>query len=327
MNPVKNAADTPVTDLDAIMKDGLEQFHIPVEGNDDLPPGSTPDDAAPGSSSAAPNPTGDPAADHEPPAFRFTSHEEAERGYKELQRQMTAMAEEKKSLMSQLSEKAEADARAAAEEAGNQEFLEFATQRRAQVLKEIEAMDPDKPEYSDEVAAAYARADLDIFRKSQAFSETFSAAPPAPQNPAADNDTNSQHQAAPSDLPTDATQIRDYVNTFISSEEIGLEKDDPLFWTYASQAPEKDESGQPLPLESQIQWAVEQTRLYSSRVLQRNQAAVADSAQRRAEAHSRQEMPLGRAGATAPGVRTQPAADAPVSLSDAVEAAKELRRL
>ncbi len=80
-------------------------------------------------------------------------------------------------------------------------------------------------------------------------------------------------------------------------------------------------------MDDQIRWAVEQTKQYASRILERNQSRIAADANRRAEERTNQEMPLGRAGATGPGNQVQQAEDKPVSLSDAIDYATNLRRL
>jgi hypothetical protein len=185
-------AETTVTDLDAIMKEGLQQFEINTDEDD------------PGSVAAAPAADADQlqldstagktqeeiATEEEAKTFRFTSHAEAERGYKDQQREVTALREKINGLETKEAERAAADAKAAAEAAGDQDFLDFATQRRGQALDEIDALDPDAPDYRNQVSAAYARADRDIFKKSQQpFQPAAAPSPGARETPAPPPDT------------------------------------------------------------------------------------------------------------------------------------------
>ena len=308
-------------DLDAIMKEGLEQFEIHEEdlGLDAAAPGSAQEMPTPANQTGSETNTGE----ERPQEVVVKPPEETQAGDNELQRQVTALTEENQRLAKQLSAKAAAEASEAvkaAEATNDQAFLTFASKRRAQSLDEIDALDPDKPEYRQEVAAAYARADLDIAKKTRTAAAPADPAPPATEVP----DTHQPPSASPS---PEKMRLFQTVEDFISAPEIGLEKNDLLFWTYANQAPDKDDKGQPIPFRDQVQWAVDQRNQYISRVTQGNKTRIADEANRRAEAHQLQEMPLARAASTAPAASSGVADDKPVSLADAVDSAKELRRL
>ena len=86
--------DSATPDLDAIVQEGLEQFEIdaPAEspqGPDSPPPPDPPEGDAGLPPEDPPLPASPPPV---APELRFRSHEEAERGYRELQRLLTEMA-------------------------------------------------------------------------------------------------------------------------------------------------------------------------------------------------------------------------------------------
>jgi len=156
----------------------------PPEGDH---PGEATETPAPGAA-----PTGKPAAPAEPPPKRFKSHDEAERGYSELQGK-TTRAEQAAADARRVAEAATAEAAAAkaAVEAANakladaearerkageatsaaarQEVVDaalevFATERREAALKEISALDPDDPEHNAKVAAIWGKVDVAVVK-------------------------------------------------------------------------------------------------------------------------------------------------------------------
>jgi hypothetical protein len=131
-----------------------------------------------------------------------------------------------------------------------------------------------------------------------------------------------------SDAGIDVENVTKYVQEKIVAD--GFDANDPLFWNYAGHAPITDEKGRPTTLDTQIQWAVSQTKQYHENIRTKlkteDEARVADTVRRKQAA----DLPLGRGtsgGGTATGKGSVAQEDKPVSLSDAVEFASERRRL
>lgn len=311
-------ADEQITpNLDVIMKEGLQQFDLTEDGEgfgavpgDNTRPG--PDADRGGRNQVVASGDTEIVTDP-PPALRFTNHEEAEKGYKNLQGEHTRLAEENKALKTKIDAEETDRLRKTAEETADYDLVTFATTRRRTMLDEIDALDPDVPDYRDQVAGIQAKADRDIFKQSK----TVIAAPPAPARP--------QPQPAANTKPVDTEQVISYVKDKITSVDIGLDKDDELFWLMTQQTPDKDQSGNTLTLDQQIQWAADQTINYRSRILGRDRNQQLDDTTRTAETNRRRDMPLGRHAADAP--TTGKGDDKPVSLADAVDSAKNMRRL
>lgn len=311
-------------DLDVIMKEGLQQFEITTEDNAAAPDndkGASPDVNEEKKAAAA-----EAAAAAAKTAKRFKGHDEAEQGYKDLQAKETRTAMENAELKKQLAaqeaadkQKKDAETVASATTNAAAKFEVFATERRTKLLDEIDALDPDAKDYRSKVAAAQARADRDILTAGQkvaAAAHISVEAPPVKKDPPA-TETKPTYTA---------DQVTDYTRKVISDTKIGLEPDDVLFWNYAGKAPAKDEQGNALTLDQQIDWAVAQTKQYHSKINPQDPKQEIADAAKTAAANQRNEMPLGRASSGAPA-KTDPDNDKPFSLGDAVEAANDQRRL
>ena len=120
-----------------------------------------------------------------PPAPRFKTHDEAERGYRELQGKTTkaeqdaaearraadaakteADAAKAKLAEAEVRERRAAEATTAAERQTAVDIAveAYATERRAAALKEIGALDPDDPEHDAKVAAIWGKVDGAVLR-------------------------------------------------------------------------------------------------------------------------------------------------------------------
>lgn len=311
-------------DLDVIMKEGLKQFDIPPE--ESKPTVEPISEAGTGPAAAvtkekedaAPAPATTAAAE----TARFKSHDEAEKGYKNLQSELTRVNQQNKELTGKLTAKEQSDQQKLDIETATQEFETFATDLRTKLLNEIDALDPDDKDYRTKVAAAQARADRILATAGQkltAAAKTPTTPAPAAPAPNAEKQTDNAK-------PT-AEQITAYVREKIVTPENGLDKDDVLFWTYAAQAPVKNEAGKDMTLDEQIQWSVEQTKQYHSAITPPiDKSKIIADAAKIAAANQKREMPLGGGGNAAPA-RTEGDDNIQVSLSDAVDAANNLRRL
>ncbi len=311
---------TPDNDLGAIMRDGLAQFDITDDAEHDaVAPASAPA-SAPG---PAAQPTGVPAGDPpSPPApFRFTSHPEAEKGYKHLQADFTRVSQENKTLAEKLSAIEQEKANQAAQSALELEFETFAEQKRMAMLNDIDALEPDDKDYKTQVAKVQARYDKEMFKASQKLilpAVPVEQAPPVPAAPAV------KHEVPPAGVANEIEQVKAYTREFIAKPENGFKPDDPAFWGYAAQAPDTDEHGNPLTLDDQIRWAMEQTETYHASIRSQPSQQSADAA---AANRAHLDMPMGRAASGTPPGPGAKEDNTPYGLSDALADATEARRL
>jgi hypothetical protein len=312
------AQTTP--DLGAIMQEGLQQFDVTPE-----PPAAEPKDdkqSSPDATAKAPTAAvKDSSPAPTPDAKRFTDQDEAEKGYRNLLAEFTRVSQKNKELTGILTTQQQAEQQQKVEESATQSFEAFAIDRRTKLLDEIDALDPDAPDYRKQVASAQARTDRDILQASMKYASiaglpTTPATTPAPAAPT----------PAPSGNEPSTEQITAYVREAITAPEIGLAADDILFWNYAAQAPDKDVNGKSIPLDEQIRWAVEQTQSYHAKINPNDKTKEISAAASTAAANSRKEMPLGRASSGAPPPSTGDD-NTPVSLNDAIDSANNLRRL
>lgn len=305
------------TDLDVIIKDNLRQFDIEQP---DIPDNTPPAVPAP--------PPEDKKKTEEPPAAppkrRFADHDKAEEGYAHAHAQNTRLAQENSDLKKQLGKYQTDESRIKAQ-SDMQEYEDLVFLRRSKMLDDIDALDPEMPNYKTEVAKLQAKADREIIEEGQKrFSKPSSAPQPpqeeAPVPPAAPD------QPVPPDPDND--KVREYAVSVITKPEIGLKADDPLFWTYASQAPTHDDQGKQLSIDEQIVWAVEQRNKTLTPYLPKKdpQKEIEDAAAA-AGAHQAAEQPLGRGGSQRTVPDNSGGADQKFSLADAIDSGLERRRL
>lgn len=242
--------------------------------------------------------------------YRFRSHEEAEEGYRHLQREKTIAEQRAKVLEAELQKIKNAEKRRQEETKEDEAFEAYATQRHMQALMEIDELDPDDPDYKKKVAACWARSQRDIRKWQPRDTERVE---------------EKQETTDIGSVPHEDTlaRIRAYTNEFIVKE--GLAENDPLFWHYAAQAPVLDEQGRELPLDAQIRWAIAQTRNYHAAILAEQRRRWEAEASARGRETAQREIPLGRSAAEKPPGETEPAR--PISLAEALDSALEQRRL
>lgn len=311
----KTHADDAI-DLDVIMKDGLERFDLP--SSDEAAPDARTQSPADDPTKPGP-PAGEPPAD-ETASFRFKNHAEAEKGYLHVQQDFTRVSQENAELKKKLTAGEQAAATQAAEEAAAADFKAYAAAERKAALDAVNALDPDDPKYLEQVADIQADVDLKIARRRLAAPADVlpAQADTTPMPPASSAPDMQQPAADPS-----PEAIREYAIQKISAPEIGLKPDDPLFWTYALRAPADDAQGQPLTVDDQIAWAVEKTLNYRASIAP---ATAQSDAEEDAAARAQRDQGLGRAATGSPG-QGKPSQEAAYSLSDALAAAENMRRL
>lgn len=330
MEQTEGTQSTP--DLDRIMLEGHPAFDgvMPLEG--DAVPGSAvtpgPDEAGtekPAADKAAEGLAADAAAkeaaetarktkENTSPetGSRFKSHEEAERGYKELQGKTTKAEQRAAELETELARIRDAGKVEEVLAKNKTDLITYATKRREQALEAIDGLDPDAADYRTQAASVLAAADADVLD----YRDTLRVA-------GAETKTG-QASAAGTDA-ADADAVVKHVQASIVKPEIGLEADDPLFWTFAGQAPTADAAGKPIPLDDQITWAVEKTKSYHNKLRGTDPAKREEEAAARSRTLQEQDLSLGRGGARPAGA--DKGAEKPVSLSDAIDGALEQRRL
>lgn len=365
MDKVKTEEKQITPDLDRIMQDGRPVFPGAAEPAADEPgpviighPGQEAPMAAEAEpeqpakpASAAPPPSGEtPAAgaspETPPPAvappepdgkgkepprgdYRFKTLVDADKAYRLLQGEKTRVELRLKTVETELDgAKAERE-RSAAAEAADKDFLEKATERNKQALAEINDLNPDDPEYTTQAAECWARANLDIRRLE-------SAAKTSPPGKAGKPSPGDETGAPPAgETPDDATLVtRTFVGDVLEGANLGIPKDDPLFWTFAEKSPSVNEDGTPIPMKDQIWWAVERTLNYrranappgSPAELKRTPVSEEPGSPPAPPAGPVVTTPMGRSGAFRhPG--GDDAVKAPVSLADTLDSVMEMRRL
>lgn len=255
---------------------------------------------------------------------RFASHEEAEKGYRNVFSAKTKLEQELKSVKSKLEilekEKEETD-RQSKDIQDDQTFMDYATERREKALTEIDDLDPENPDYRKQAAHIWAQVDADIRRKDI---ELQSARTVAKQKSPAESHTRTPVNEHP-DGKYDPEQGREHIRNVIS--EAGLAKNDPMFWAFASHAPSVDENGTALDLDGQIAWAIDQTNKYRSVVIDEHNRKQDQAANRKGLEHAEKTQSLGRSTALDHAGHKKRESPARVSVDDAVEFSLEQRRL
>lgn len=192
-------------------------------------------------------------------SYRFKSHGEAEKGYRNLQGLVTKTQQELAKLreeMDQIREERESAKKAETEEQAETELEDYVSDRLAQSYEEVEKLDPDdfddETAYRREVARINFRAQRDIDAKKNEFGGRFSALPEAGEPENMDTADTFTEEGGVEGLHR---MIRE------RTREAGVDaENDPVFKGYASMAPSD------MPFEKQLDWAIEETKKYRSRM-------------------------------------------------------------
>jgi len=173
--------------------------------------------------------------------FRFKSHEEAEKGYTNVQGKNTRLEQEMKKLKNELDTLKTAEAKKEKLAEIDQKVEDYAVERHKESLTEIDALDPDDKEYQDNVAKIWAKKDRDIRKFEREHSVDLST-----------TETPEEEEEDPN------KEALELVKTIAKDND--LDSDDPLFIAYCSQAPTEKEDGTHIKLDEQIKWAVQKTQ-------------------------------------------------------------------
>jgi hypothetical protein len=253
-----------------------------------------------GADAGIPDPDfGDGVEGHEGRSFRFKSHDEAERGYRELQRKMTEIAEERKEFQKKL---AEIEAKEA-ESRSIQDLGEKIGGIYDRMYEEVGKMDVEDPEYSKKVARLQAEAQTQIV-----LAQRETARPAAQVAPSAD-----VPQLPATDVAEDYRLLfnREVAPRLAAAK---VEATDPVYLYYADRVGSVDEQGNAVPLGKQVERAVSLTKTYYNK--------------KAAQQRSRDNAPLQRHGGFSPTHPAQRAQNqAPATFGDIMDAALESRRI
>jgi hypothetical protein len=241
-------------------------------------------------------------------AYRFKSQEEAEKGYRHLQAEMTRAKQEAARLRKEMEEAREKAERAQRAEQADEEYENYVTERLEQSYAEIDELDDDDEDYQKKVAKINARAQREISQKQRelyggqdSFARREEAGEPGePERPEADATAESR---------TVPAEDRGKIVLEKTSREGIDPANDPVFAGYAAMAPLE------MGFEEQVEWAIDKTKEYRAGLKTRDTEV---------------EQPLERGG---PGrsntLRPQKVPDETetTALDRALKDAREMRRL
>jgi hypothetical protein len=256
----------------------------------------------------------DPDFERSDPAgkdYRFKSQEEAERGYRELQKKLTEISEERKKFREKL---AEIEAR----EAESKKVKDLGEKIQGiydAMYDEVGKLDPDDPEYSKQVARLQADAQTRIFvaqRETERATEDAGAGSGSP-----DDSGEGETDDGPSQVPA-TNEAETYLTLF--KKEVAprlaaakIDSSDPVYLYYADRVGTVDDNGNPVPLARQVEQAIRLTRNYYNK--------------RAAKRRSEQNAPLPRGGQGPSHPAQNSAGQKPVAFADIVNSALETRRI
>ena len=273
---------------------------------------------------------------HPETALRFKSHEEAEKGYREVQGKATK-AEQRASELERENlalkeardlEKTEKEQKAALA-ASRTKVLEFGKGRKKQALEAIDALDPDDPEYRDKAADLLTQADIDIYENYRQNQQTPPAEKPA-EKPAVEDPIVANAKAG-KPPGAEETTAREYMIDKVKAA--GIAEDDEFFWLIAGRTPSVDEKGERIEFDRQIDWALEQTKNYHSKREGKFKESIEKEAGAKGRKNQEEELPLGRGGnpagpgVTEPGKEKNAEEQKPFGLNDAMDFALSTRKL
>lgn len=326
-------------DLDLAMKDGLMKFsgelEEAAEAEETLPakpagPAEKKNEeeeetATPGKGETEKRPGEEketPGQDETEKKPRFESHEKAEEGFRNLQAKNTKTEQENARLRQELTKQKAAEKLEENRAKLKQGIVEYSQKRTKEALDAIDELDPDTNDYQDEVARIMAEKDGDINLYAIEQGQIM-----APQASAAGQDERVETPAAAADeLPADATPEEAKVYMEKKVEDAGLDPKDPFFLNASRLVPEKDDGGVPLTFDQQIDLVIDQTKKYHASLIAGYRKRQEKESQKKAETNQELNGPLERQ--TTPVVTdSEEKEPKPVSLSDAISAAQEERRL
>lgn len=246
----------------------------------------------------------------EPFKPKYKSQEEAEAAVLEFQRQVTKMGmelQETKDLLLKSLARKEEEPPVKKEEPVKTAYV-YAAERRKQVLKDIEALNPDDEDHLDKVAEIQAKADQDILDYHRATEQTKQQAEAKQQDDVQKSVNAAETAMKEAGLKTDP-ESEDFM----------------LFWSMARIAPDEQE-GLLLTLDQQIAWAINKVKAYKMEALEQHKT---EEARKRAEKKQEEEdQPIGPGSIIPVTTKKQkPEAEKPASLRSVLNTVSEARVL
>lgn len=265
--------------------------------------------------------------------YRFGSHDEAEKAYKEIQSRVTKeemrradLKRELEKMQTQIEEMEAADLTRRNKEKLVSDVADYSETRHQELMEGLAALDPEDPKHTERAARLWAAYHRDLKK----FELDWQGEAPAPKAEKKEQEQDDEHEQGPAEPSTesmpstpppqhaapppavDETEVLNMVHGVV--RQAGIEPDDPIFSFYASRVNVTDDKGAPIPLGNQIQAAIDQTKKYKADELSKLKQSLT--------------QPMGRGGpgrsANADG---KDAGDKPTSMDDALEKAREARRL
>ncbi len=242
---------------------------------------------------------------------RFTTHEEAERGYRELQAKSTRDQQELARLKKEKAEREAAEVAARHKEKADAATLEFSKKRHAEILGQISALDEEDPDYDTKVAGLWAEVNFDVTQ----YAQNPEIEEEVGGTPLVSGDANPPEDTRPEEPGGGHEDVLLLIDRAVQAAEFD-DGQRQMFMGYASQAPDKDDQGVALNIDQQVAWAVKQTQNYYSGL----------KAKIEQEVKAQLGQPMGRGGT---GVTPRSKADdaKPLTLDGALEAAEQARTL
>lgn len=317
---------TPVVDLDAIMDDALAKFDGEQKENALEVEQETPESVSskePGPAPKAEDTDEHPEKEHKQPEstekeetplkpdkseqdYRFKTREDAEKGYKEIQREKTRLEGELKTQREEMESLKTAEAKKTQTLEFEKDTRAFAKEKNLAALKKIDALDPDAEDYQDQVAEIQADTYRDISRYERDKLDK--------------GQTGKTQTPTETDIQSAKTRVREV------AEENSIDPDDEYFSMVCKTAPIEDEAGKPMDFEEQIIWAINKTKNYQGSFDTGDKEKLKQhQADQRARQNQEANLSLGKATSA---VHAKDEKDnKPLSLNDALESAFEERRL
>lgn len=275
---------------------------------------------------------------------RFKSHEEAERGYREIQGRATRAEQEASEAKRKLAEleaqqnrQREQQVEAAQQEEIDRAIDDYTLERHEKALADIEALDPDDPEHRKKVARIYAQFHSEVRKftanpvgkdgkkiggsvKAKGVETTEASIPqpssevtPIPPGVQTSKTEDRDDTSIPSATSPPREKIREYIDN--RAREAKIDPEDELWVGVSLTTPMKDADGKSLSLDQQIDWTINR---YNERM-----AAI------KAPARQAAGLPLGEGGRVPrnTGSENETASPGSFGLGDAIARANERRRL
>ena len=346
-------------DLNQVMEEGMAKFQEeldlaarePEDGGRTSEDGGRPEDGGPATDDArepeaGTTETGDqpPEEDGEPGDTAGTregeTQDEPEPEGREgetpppvdnrVQLELDRIRQENARLRADLETARTAEAMRKAQGERDEKLLEFMEDQHEKAQEEIDNLDPEDEGYRKAVARVWARNELAV--EAWKRDNPVSVEAPAPSEDGGrpeDGGRTAEDGGRPDGGREPEGQASDGARAWGDVESLarndGIDPSDDYFQMICTYAPDRAKDGHALTFEEQVGWAVQKTKDYHQKQERQFRQRQEKAAREKSEHHQAENLPLGASPATrsAPKPEDVP----PVTLDDAIESAKEERRL